>query len=409
MKSDASRYLWFDWQAQWSSLEVQPSSISRYSLLGAPYANKSFEYSSAFSEELSDSEDYLTKLAKARKNYLSNWSYAPYLYSRLSNWYKTNLVFQHIYDDLNLKSLKVLIKLLKLRWRSNELSGNKSVLFTSASADFNTPGRSSWKPQTGPAGVTYRLTTLSSLLAKREHFYRRIYHVRGLSPQLPQILVSSFKNPLLNEVRKSLPINDPINLASESSRQFFYQNTNFLKLLVLKEYLSILSRSKNSSLDYTITNSWILRHFFELHDLKSTTNTNLLKNQFRPMRKGVSNMVRLQATGAVALPVEIRLHILASSKDVIHSWAIPAAGVKIDCVPGYSSHRVTIFLLSGIFYGQCMEICGRYHHWMPIVAYFVKVDIFLLWCFHHTNLNHNKPGGDRASNLLTSIPRPASL
>ena len=409
MKSDASRYLWFDWQAQWSSLEVQPSSISRYSLLGAPYANKSFEYSSAFSEELSDSEDYLTKLAKARKNYLSNWSYTPYLYARLSNWYKTNLTFQHLYDDSNLKSFKVVIKLLKFRWKSNELSGNKSTLFTSASADFNTPGRSSWKPQTGPAGVTYRLTTLSSLLAKREHFYRRVYHAKGLAPQLPQILVSGFKNPLLSEVRKSLPINDPINVASESSRQFFYQNTNFLKLLVLKEYLSILSRSKNSSLDYTITNSWILRHFFELHDLKSTANTSLLKNQYRPMRKGISNMVRLQATGAIALPVEIRLHILASSKDVIHSWAIPAAGVKIDCVPGYSSHRVTIFLLSGIFYGQCMEICGRYHHWMPIVAYFVKVDIFLLWCFHHTNLNHNKPGGNRASNLLTSAPRPASL
>ena len=93
-------------------------------------------------------------------------------------------------------------------------------------------------------------------------------------------------------------------------------------------------------------------------------------------------MIRLQATGAVPMPIEIRLHIVASSRDVIHSWAVPSAGIKIDCVPGYSSHRVTIFLVSGIFWGQCMEICGRFHHWMPIIVYFMKKDLFFLWCIH---------------------------
>jgi hypothetical protein len=48
-------------------------------------------------------------------------------------------------------------------------------------------------------------------------------------------------------------------------------------------------------------------------------NQELYKSQYRPMRKGVINMIRLQATNAVAMPIEIRLHILASSKDVIHS------------------------------------------------------------------------------------------
>jgi hypothetical protein len=48
-------------------------------------------------------------------------------------------------------------------------------------------------------------------------------------------------------------------------------------------------------------------------------NQSLLKNQYRPMKKGVTNMIRLQATGAIAMPIEIRLHILASSRDVIHS------------------------------------------------------------------------------------------
>jgi hypothetical protein len=44
-----------------------------------------------------------------------------------------------------------------------------------------------------------------------------------------------------------------------------------------------------------------------------------MKNQYRPLRKGINNMLRLHATGAIAMPIEIRLQILASSKDVIHS------------------------------------------------------------------------------------------
>lgn len=60
-------------------------------------------------------------------------------------------------------------------------------------------------------------------------------------------------------------------------------------------------------------------------------------------------MIRIQADKAIAMPIETRLQILAVSKDIIHSWAIPSAGVKIDCIPGYSSHRVIVFLVSGIY------------------------------------------------------------
>jgi heme/copper-type cytochrome/quinol oxidase subunit 2 len=90
------------------------------------------------------------------------------------------------------------------------------------------------------------------------------------------------------------------------------------------------------------------------------------------------------------MPTEVRLQILASSRDVIHSWSVPSAGVKIDCVPGYTSHRILIFLMEGIYWGQCMEICGRYHHWMPIMVYFMRRDLFFLWCTHFifsTNLS----------------------
>ena len=57
----------------------------------------------------------------------------------------------------------------------------------------------------------------------------------------------------------------------------------------------------------------------DANDVDASTTAELLRNQYRPMKKGVSNMVKLHATGAVAMPIETRLHLLASSKDVIHS------------------------------------------------------------------------------------------
>jgi hypothetical protein len=57
------------------------------------------------------------------------------------------------------------------------------------------------------------------------------------------------------------------------------------------------------------------------YSLNNNINNNydFYKNQYTPMKKGVSNMIKLHATGAIAMPIETRLHLLASSKDVIHS------------------------------------------------------------------------------------------
>jgi heme/copper-type cytochrome/quinol oxidase subunit 2 len=109
------------------------------------------------------------------------------------------------------------------------------------------------------------------------------------------------------------------------------------------------------------------------------------------------------------MPTEIRLHILASSKDVIHSWSIPSAGIKIDCVPGYSSHRIAIFLISGIFWGQCMEICGRFHHWMPIIVYFMKRDLFFLWCTHFMHYSSNDNTFTSADKQLLNLSKTISF
>ncbi len=70
----------------------------------------------------------------------------------------------------------------------------------------------------------------------------------------------------------------------------------------------------------------------------------------------------------VVLPAGAIVHFLVTSEDVIHSWALPAAGVKTDAVPG----RVNDFWMQidepGIYYGQCSELCGQLHGFMPIMV-----------------------------------------
>jgi heme/copper-type cytochrome/quinol oxidase subunit 2 len=108
--------------------------------------------------------------------------------------------------------------------------------------------------------------------------------------------------------------------------------------------------AKNPIVNLTALNDYLFFYIFGIKNFtKNSDAIELYKNPYRPLRKGVSSMLRLHSTGAVAMPIEVRLQVLASSRDVIHSWSVPSAGVKIDCVPGYTSHKIMIFLIEGIY------------------------------------------------------------
>lgn len=142
-------------------------------------------------------------------------------------------------------------------------------------------------------------------------------------PSLPKFLLSTPTNPIFEEIQKNFALVDPINFSSESSRELFYQNTNKLNFLLTKDILTLLNSIQISQpLNLSFLNNYLFLYIFGNNNIFSdgyNFNTNFFKNQYRPMKKGVSNMIKLHATGAVAMPIEIRLHLLASSKDVIHS------------------------------------------------------------------------------------------
>nr|QHD47971.1 cytochrome c oxidase subunit II [Claassenia magna]WHU31439.1 cytochrome c oxidase subunit II [Claassenia magna] len=87
----------------------------------------------------------------------------------------------------------------------------------------------------------------------------------------------------------------------------------------------------------------------------------------------------LDVDNRVVIPMNSQIRVLITAADVLHSWTVPALGVKVDATPGRLNQ--TSFLLSrpGIFYGQCSEICGANHSFMPIVIESVPTSAFIAW------------------------------
>lgn len=87
----------------------------------------------------------------------------------------------------------------------------------------------------------------------------------------------------------------------------------------------------------------------------------------------------LEVDNRVVLPGQVGVRLLATSSDVIHCWSVPAIGVKIDAIPGRLNQSFLGRGVRGIFYGQCSEICGANHSFMPIRVEVVGVSQFLGW------------------------------
>lgn len=87
----------------------------------------------------------------------------------------------------------------------------------------------------------------------------------------------------------------------------------------------------------------------------------------------------LEVDTRVVLPIKTQIRILISAADVLHSWALPSLGVKVDAMPGRLNQTRFLINRPGLFYGQCSEICGANHRFIPIVIERVPTNIFLLW------------------------------
>lgn len=88
---------------------------------------------------------------------------------------------------------------------------------------------------------------------------------------------------------------------------------------------------------------------------------------------------QLEVDSRVIVPVNTHIRFIVTGADVIHDFAVPALGLKIDATPGRLNQASVLIQREGVFYGQCSEICGVLHSAMPISIESVSVEKYLAW------------------------------
>ena len=91
------------------------------------------------------------------------------------------------------------------------------------------------------------------------------------------------------------------------------------------------------------------------------------------------NLRLLEVDNRVVLPVQTHIRVLITSADVLHSWAVPSFGVKVDACPGRLNQTSVFIKREGTYFGQCSEICGVNHGFMPIVVEAVSLNNYVTW------------------------------
>lgn len=129
-----------------------------------------------------------------------------------------------------------------------------------------------------------------------------------------------------------------------------------------------------------IANSWFWEHEYPDHGNINVT-SNMLGDEEIAEReqRGIPSPRLLAVDNEVVVPVNKVVHVLVTSNDVIHNWTIPSFGSKVDAVPGRVTSTWFKAEREGMYYGQCSELCGLNHAFMPIGVRVVPEEVFNEW------------------------------
>nr|QDI93377.1 cytochrome c oxidase subunit II [Quernocoris caliginosus] len=115
---------------------------------------------------------------------------------------------------------------------------------------------------------------------------------------------------------------------------------------------------------------------YEYSDMKNIE----MESYMKPSESLENNEFRLiDVDNRIILPMNSTIRMLVTSSDVIHSWTIPSLGIKIDGTPGRLNQGNLNMNRPGLLYGQCSEICGANHSFMPIVVESISMNQFMNW------------------------------
>lgn len=122
-----------------------------------------------------------------------------------------------------------------------------------------------------------------------------------------------------------------------------------------------------------IGNQWYWTYEYPDHDIHFDSNM-IPEDKLKP-----GQLRLLEVDNRIIVPVETNIRVIVTSADVLHSWAVPAFGVKKDAIPGRLNETWFHVKHPGVYYGQCSELCGVRHGFMPIVVEAVSKEKFKRW------------------------------
>lgn len=128
---------------------------------------------------------------------------------------------------------------------------------------------------------------------------------------------------------------------------------------------------------------WKWKYDYLEQDLSFFSSLDQASNEARQLKSGVDpksvEHYLLNVDQPIVLPVNKKIRILTTANDVIHAWWVPDLGWKRDAIPGFINDNWTIIEKEGTYRGQCAELCGKDHAFMPIVLEAVSEEAFYAW------------------------------
>ena len=178
-------------------------------------------------------------------------------------------------------------------------------------------------------------------------------------------------------------------VAPRTRKQWFWTLVPFVALLVLDygvfgipAYRAVLNYedTKNDAelVVKVIGSQWLWQYEFPAEGIRFSSRLATPREEIDNLQAKNPNYL-LEVDNPLVLPVGKKIRFITTSNDVIHSWWVPAFGVKRDAVPGFLREFWATVDKTGTYRGQCSELCGKEHAYMPIVVKVVTQEEFKTW------------------------------
>lgn len=307
--------------------------------------------------------DYNSKL-KLKKSLweLKDSSELSYNFSELNFRRLINLYYQNNYLTSNFKKYNMTVKTIFKSLLTNEKINNLNIY-----SDFVESSRSLKRTQ----GINLPLRIVKYPFGL-DNTYDTNYNVETLN----------LFNLKFNDTETSLKHKTVPHTSYFSVKQKRYTKKGAISSVT--KYVKDGSGNKTKKVRYSGKPILFNNNIFEQNLEDPIVLYRLLKKNKKRSELIPINLARriIRTKRTLVLPAHINITIVTNSFDIVHSWFIPGLGIKLDCVPGRSTHHTFYIDNVGFYYGQCAEICGRYHHHMPIRVCALPFEHFLVWWYN---------------------------